>query len=273
SLIANLTYSCLVRLRKQAELAQAQRWIDQEVREISRIQNLLLPSEINVRGIEVAFKFLPYKGSSGDYFELTSLGGEGDPGQPQIFAGIIADVSGHGPSATVEAAMLDAILRTFRPEERVGAERVIEYINQHFFTRKDRGKFVTMCSFQYNPATRLLKYCVAGHPMPYMLRGDQLIQLNQAQGIPVGVIRDHHWYSSKFEIQKGDILFIYTDVVLEARNPANQEFGQVRLEQTLRSSAEGAHAMVDDVEMAIKQFSQREMLEDDLTLCAIEFTH
>lgn len=109
--------------------------------------------------------------------------------------------------------------------------------------------------------------------MPYMLRGDQLIQLNQAQGIPVGVIRDHHWYSSKFEIQKGDILFIYTDVVLEARNPANQEFGQVRLEQTLRSSAEGAHAMVDDVEMAIKQFSQREMLEDDLTLCAIEFTH
>ena len=184
---------------------------------------------------------------------------------------MIADVTGHGPSAAVEAAMFDAILRTYKPEgNTTQPAQVIDYVNTHFFTRKNRGKFVTAITMSYDPDTKTLSYACAGHPFGYIKRGKTLIRLDQAQDIPIGVLKEYQWSNHDIEILHHDILFLYTDVVLETRNAKQEEFGFDRLEEILINAEACPHCLVDDVAEALTDFNESDELCDDLTLCAIE---
>ena len=186
------------------------------------------------------------------------------------WGGIIADVTGHGPSAAVEAAMVDAILRTFPGGEGSTPADAVNYLNKHFFTRRDRGKFVTAMLFTYRSDSKVLKYVSAGHPNGYVKRDSQVIVLDQSKGIPVGVIQDFQWEYHEFIMQKDDILFIYTDVVLETRNPKGEEFGDDRLQQVILQSPACPHKLINEVEKELFEFNGQQALKDDLTLSAIK---
>lgn len=273
-LIANYVFSTLARVVRTAELKEAQRWIDREISEMARVQSLLLPDEsLQIPGIDVAFTFRAYKSTSGDYLGIKGIGDQ-TSNESHGFGAVIADVSGHGPSAAVEAARLDAIMRTYEPNKGVGSpEDFMGYLNTHFFTSKPRGKFITMNAMIFDPDTRVLRYCSAGHPHPYIKRGDEVIALDAADDIPVGVLQDYQWKQQEFTIERGDILFMFTDVVIETRNPAQEEFSFWRLEELLRDCSAEPRELVASVERALKDFHEAEVLNDDLTLCAIAFNH
>lgn len=273
-LLANFAVVSLARAEENKQLQAITNWREQELKEIARLQNLLLPDmEAVIPGTEMAFKFQVYKEAGGDYFDITSLSKERSCHEAHDFGVIIADVTGHGPSAAVEAAMLDAILRTFVPDPNIDEPAaVLNYVNKHFFTRKSRGKFITAIVFGYEPKKKLLRYASAGHPYGYIKRGQQLIRLDQSQDIPVGVLNDYQWHNHQVAIQPEDIIFVYTDVVLETRDPRQQEFGFDRLEATLLNSLHCPQSLVDNVAQALVTFNQSDELCDDLTLCAIKIT-
>ncbi len=262
-------------LKKRTDVLQeARTWIDKELGEMSRVQHLLLPdNDLKIPGVELAFRFKVYRSSGGDYIDITSLDRDRPEGEPHAFGAIIADVTGHGPSATIEAVMLDAILRTYKPAEPVeGPGSVLSYINQHFFTRRERGRFVTAFLFNYLPESRTLRYACAGHPHGYIKRGREVIRLDQGS-IPVGIMPDFEWDTYQIPVQQGDILFMYTDVVIETRDARGEEFGFDRLESVVADSGSCPHRVVDNVEQALQHYSGRRSFDDDLTLCCIQITH
>ena len=272
-LLANFAVVSLARATEKRQLEEITNWREKELKEIARLQHLLLPDpDTKIPGIELAFKFQVYKEAGGDYFDITSLASDKSTKDPHMFAGIIADVTGHGPSAAVEAAMLDAILRTYKKEEDEAEPpaAVIDYVNTHFFTRKNRGKFITAIAFVYDPADKILKYTCAGHPYGFIKRGKTLIKLDQASDIPIGVLKDYKWTNHEIRLQAHDIIFVYTDVVLETRDAQQSEFGFERLEQVLINAENCPHCLVDDVADALIAFRHSDELCDDLTLCAIE---
>lgn len=273
SLLANFAMVDLARAGEKKQLEEITNWREQELKEISRLQHLLLPEAgTNIPGIELAFKYQVYKEAGGDYFDISSLNNEVNSTEPQAFGAIIADVTGHGPSAAVEAAMLDAILRTYKPNEDdiEPPAGLLDYVNTHFFTRKNRGKFITVIVFTYDPALRRLRYACAGHPHGYIKRGKELLRLDQAQDIPIGVLKEYKWSNHDVMLLPNDIIFVYTDVVLESRNPQKQDFGFERLENILINAENCPHCVVDDVADALTAFCETDELCDDLTLCAIE---
>ena len=271
SLILNYTLTNILRAEQKRQLVKARKWIDEELAEISRIQSLLLPpNDIKIPGTQIAFKFKAFKEAGGDYLDLFSLPALERSPNTHRWGGVIADVTGHGPSAAVEAAMVDAIFRTFRGNEETTPADAANYLNENFFTRRDRGKFVTAKLFSYHSDNHCLRYVSAGHPMGYIKRGELLFSLDESKGIPIGVLPDYQWLCAEFSVEPGDILFVYTDVVLETRNPQSQEFGDERLLQVLRNAPTDPQAMVDDVENALVEFCGQTMLQDDLTLCAIK---
>jgi serine phosphatase RsbU (regulator of sigma subunit) len=275
NLLVNFAVSSIARAEENKKLQEITNWREQELSEISRLQHLLLPEEdLSIPGIEIAFKFKVYKEAGGDYFDVMSLSKHLSEKEPHKFGVMIADVTGHGPSAAVEAAMFDAILRTYRPETNVGQPaQVIEYVNNHFFTRKNRGKFVTAIGMSYDPETKILLYACAGHPFGYIKRGETLIRLDQAQDIPIGVLKEYQWSNHEIKLLHHDIIFLYTDVVLETRNTKHEEFGFDRLEKILIDAEACPHCLVDDVAEALTDFNESDELCDDLTLCAIEVFH
>lgn len=272
NLLVNFAVSSLARSEEKKKLQEITNWREQELSEISRLQHLLLPEEdLSIPGIELAFKFKVYKEAGGDYFDVTSLSKDKPEGESHKFGVMIADVTGHGPSAAVEAAMFDAILRTFKPEgNNSKPAQVIEYVNTHFFTRKNRGKFITAITMSYDPETKTLCYACAGHPYGFIKRGETLIRLDQGQDIPIGVLKEYEWSNHEVQMQHHDIIFLYTDVVLETRNTKQEEFGFERLEKVLIDAEACPHCLVDDVADALTNFNESDELCDDLTLCAIE---
>lgn len=271
SLLLNYTLTNILRTEQKRQLDKARIWIDEELHEISRLQSLLLPHrDLKIPGTELAFTFKAYKDAGGDYLDLFKL--PSPTGEPDIinWGGIIADVTGHGPSAAVEAAMVDAILRTFPGNKDTTPADAANYLNKHFFTRRDRGKFVTAMLFLYHSDLQLLRYVSAGHPNGYIKRGSEIIVLDQSKCIPVGVLPDYQWEYQEIKMLSGDILFIYTDVVLETRNANEDEFGEERLYCTLRDAPDCPHKLVAHVEQVLLDFNGRSDLMDDLTLSAIK---
>ena len=269
SLLLNYALTNILRNEQKRQLDKARKWIDFELSEISRIQSLLLPvSDLEISGTEVAFKFKAFKEAGGDYldlFELPRINGE-----HLRWGGIIADVTGHGPSAAVEAAMVDAILRTFPGNDSSTPAEVANYLNHHYFTKRDRGKFVTAMLFSYRGDTKKLSYVSAGHPNGLIKRGNEVFTLDKSQGIPIGVLRDYQWEAHEFDMLPGDILFICTDVVLETRSPQGEEYGSERLEAILKEAPACPHKVIEIIEQSLFEFNDRKDLQDDLTLSAIQ---
>jgi serine phosphatase RsbU (regulator of sigma subunit) len=101
-----------------------------------------------------------------------------------------------------------------------------------------------------------LSYCARDHRS----KGLRRLQLY------LGLFPD--WVCSVAEVQlaPGDVLGIYSDGITEATNEREEEFGEARLLEILRSSRHlRASAIVRNAERLVKQFSRREQA-DDLTL-------
>ncbi|WP_417355004.1 PP2C family protein-serine/threonine phosphatase [Gallaecimonas pentaromativorans] len=267
-----LTRQALQEARK--ELAEHRQLSEHAREEMSRLQQLMLPDpSLKIPGTEIAFVYRALRGAGGDYLDIVNL--ESDQSMtdhPHQMGVIIADATGHGPSAAVESAMVDAILRTYKPTEAETApSEVLNYINRHFFTRKERGSLLTANLIRYRPEKKAIFYANAGHPHAYLRRGDRLITLDQG-GIPIGVLRDYEWQSHAHGIEPGDILFIYTDVVIETKNPQQEFFGFERLEKALLESHPHPRQLIAHVENQLQLFCQCGQFQDDMTMCAIQFT-
>lgn len=92
---------------------------ERAIASIADVQRLLLPDNPRIRGLNYAFHYQPAAVAAGDYYDLMPL----NDGVPAAFldqAGVdawgvmLADVSGHGPAAAMEAVQFDAILRTYQ---------------------------------------------------------------------------------------------------------------------------------------------------------------
>ena len=271
SLLLNYALTNIIRTEQKHQLDKARRWIDEELTEISRLQSLLLPNkDLVLNGAQHAFTFKAFKETGGDYLDLFQLPSDSDYPDEIKWGGIIADVTGHGPSAAVEAAMVDAILRTFPGNKDTTPADAANYLNQHFFTRRDRGKFVTAKLFSYRSDTKILRYVSAGHPNGYVKRGSDVMILDKSKGIPIGVLPDYQWGFKEVLLTTGDILFIYTDVVLETRNSKGEEFGEIRLQEIISQAENCPTKLINDVEQSLLSFNGKDELLDDLTLAAIK---
>ncbi|AZG74935.1 PP2C family protein-serine/threonine phosphatase [Shewanella livingstonensis] len=275
--VSALYYKLLYQLKSfqfseaSSQLNAAQVWIRDEIEEISRLQQLMLPDKgIELSSVKMAYTYKAMKGAGGDYLDIVDLGKsrpdiKGDVGM------IIADVSGHGPAAAVETAMIDAILRTFEPKDLASSSsEVLNYINQHFFTKKPRGSFLTATVLRYNVKDKELVYANAGHPHAYLKKVNRLVALDQG-GIPIGVLREQNWDTYRVSVDVGDILFVYTDVVIETQNSQKEQFGFDRLEKAISAAPDEPEAMLEFLEQQMKLFCGCSEFQDDLTMCAIQF--
>jgi sigma-B regulation protein RsbU (phosphoserine phosphatase) len=79
----------------------------------------------------------------------------------------------------------------------------------------------------------------------------------------VYVVRD-------YDLQPGDMLFLYTDGLTEAKNEAREMFGAPRVIECLSSEAD-CKAQIEQMTQAVHQFVGSAPQSDDLTMLAIRY--
>jgi sigma-B regulation protein RsbU (phosphoserine phosphatase) len=90
-------------------------------------------------------------------------------------------------------------------------------------------------------------------------------------GLPLGIKPDAEYREGRTQLQKGDVLCIYSDGVTEAVSPTGEEFGATRLYEVVSRNIEASAAGIRDrIESSLTKFAQGTSAADDITLVIVK---
>jgi GAF domain-containing protein len=221
----------LVKLARSSAAAIANAIDFQRERRIARALTLgFVPESLpEVEGFEVGLLYAPAANepTGGDLYGAWRL----PDGEVAV---LIGDVAGKG----VETAALSAMVRFFveaRSWDSLGPATVLEQANAMLLSRLPADTFVT--AFLGLLSEDRLHYSNAGHLPPIVVsRGGDASELG-GHGLPLGVQTDPAYESSELALGPGDLVFAYTDGVVEARR-AGQIYGAERLRRLVSSRSQ-----------------------------------
>jgi sigma-B regulation protein RsbU (phosphoserine phosphatase) len=184
---------------------------------------------------------------------------------------MVADVSGKGLAAALIMVTFRAYFRATVINE-LAMRVVMARVNRLVHDTTSGERFITCFYGLIDPEDKRLLYISAGHNPPLLLRSDGASELLAQGGFPLGVFDTARYSESVVEFRSGDILVLYTDGVVEARDQGDIEFGLKRLEQVVReSSGLPAHEIVRAVTAAVDEHSvEVNGPNDDLTVSIIK---
>jgi sigma-B regulation protein RsbU (phosphoserine phosphatase) len=152
------------------------------------------------------------------------------------------------------------------------AATMTRWINRGVVGSVDLGRFATFSIVAYDPRTRTLEYANAGH-LPVMLyrRRTESVETLHADGLPIGIEASAKYQTHRYTLQPGDVLIMYTDGIVEAKNAHKDEFGWERLEDVVRAHhEEHAQELVDAIASRVAEFRKDAPQNDDQTLLAMK---
>jgi len=105
----------------------------------------------------------------------------------------------------------------------------------------------------------------AGHPAAAVVRSDGGVLMASGGGLPLGLFPDAEPATQELALDDGDILFLYTDGVAQARGPDNAYFQDRLADELAALAGRTAEEVVAEMRRAIYDFTQ-ERLVDDVTM-------
>jgi len=246
------------------QIVEQQRELESEVAMAAGIQMGLLPTgPPDIAGTDLAGLCLPAANVGGDYYDYMPTG----DGRLVL---LIADVAGHSIGSALLMAMARSVLRR---EVAGGAAPgdVLGATNEAMFgDLVNAGLFITMFCAVYEPETARLTYANAGHNPPVLARvSGETIELD-GDGAAIGFLEHVDFEELTVDLGPGDCLLLYTDGVNEAVNPADEQFGEERLAETVSALAPaGSAAVIDGIVEALNDFTGGGHQRDDITLVAL----
>lgn len=187
------------------------------------IQQGLLPRAVPApAGFAIGGASWPAHKAGGDYFDMIPM--------PGGYLGIVVgDASGHGVDAALVMAETRAYLRALALDHK-DVRRIVGVTNRRLAEDVGEGHFVTLFLARLNPVTRSLVYSSAGHWPGYVLdaHGEVKTVLESTDG-PLGLDPAISFATARaMMLEPGDLLFLYTDGVVDALAPDGARFGKER---------------------------------------------
>jgi sigma-B regulation protein RsbU (phosphoserine phosphatase) len=238
--------------------------LESELELAQDVQKMLLPQEApDIPGLEIAAFSRPAQIVGGDYFDFVDFSNG-------LHGLAIADVAGHGVSASLHMASIQALLRTLVPISKSPAE-VMRQIHKLFIHNIRFETFVTFFIGAFDSSTKTLTFSNAGHQPALVFRKNnsnkEAVEMLWPTGAAIGLIEEAEFAEKTIELHEEDLLVLYTDGVTEAVNLQYQEFGRERLiklsEQVNNASAK---QVVQEIRQGLEEFSEGKPLADDTTI-------
>ncbi len=179
----------------------------------------------------------------------------------------VADVSGHGIAAALYTAIVKMIFRNTIKSTQVPGE-IMTIMNKELSENIPVEAFVTIFCGLFDPEKMIVEYANAGHHMPYLLRGDGVVEL-EGNGPFLGPIKNIKFNNYHIEVKESYGLIIFTDGVLDICDENDKPVGKSFLLKTLNSkdltSYEKFVALHDRI------LKKNTKITDDCTIMLINF--
>jgi serine phosphatase RsbU (regulator of sigma subunit) len=228
------------------------------------LQEALLVLPEHVRDIDFAYEYNSASERAkvgGDFFDLFEV----DESRVAI---TIGDISGKGLSAAVLTSLVKHSVRTKALESADSPSSVIRVVNKVLHEGSPPESFATVFFGVLDRVSGRLIYCNAGHTSGAIIRAvgelDELTPNSQL----VGALPRGEFVDDTAQLERGDVLFLYTDGVTEARS-GRELFGEERLWGVLRRPGTPAPgSLIDRTLSAVLRFSGNH-LTDDIAMLAL----
>jgi sigma-B regulation protein RsbU (phosphoserine phosphatase) len=260
------------RLRRHIEeiaraTAERQR-IDTELDIATRIQMSMLPAAFpTLRGGENEFdlcaRVYPAREVGGDFYDFFFI-------DDDHFAMVIADVSGKGVPAALFMAIAKTIIKNSL-QSGENPESALENTNHELCDNNIMDMFVTAWICVLEISSGELVYINAGHNPPLVMRhGIGFGFLVSPPDLVLAGMDDTRYHSRRMRLRPGDILFLYTDGIVEAANAVDELYGKDRLKAFLDANAgRPLPEMIDTFRDDIEAFAGGAEQSDDITMMAL----
>jgi serine phosphatase RsbU (regulator of sigma subunit) len=244
--------------------------------EIAReIQQWLVPASApEVPGIDIAFATRPQNTVAGDCYDAFLRPADGSGAAPLVIA--VADVAGKSVPAALLMATFQASLRALAGTTATLEENVIG-LDRYSRSHNMEGRRFTTAFLAELDSARTMQYVNAGHNSPILLRASGAIDRLDAGGPPLGLPlfrgAEPRYECGSIHLEAGDLLFIFTDGLIDAVNDDDEEFGEDRLIGLLRSLPQMSAADIRDRVMGdLNAFVGYAHQQDDITCLLMRVT-
>jgi sigma-B regulation protein RsbU (phosphoserine phosphatase) len=187
---------------------------------------------------------------------------------------VVGDVSGKGVPAAIFMPFSKNMINN-TALKGMPTDTCLEILNKELFKISSNTIQVTIFYGILDTRDGSFEYCSGGHLPPYLVStGGKVTKLENKGGFPIGMFETTDYEFNRITLKPGDIIFVYTDGITEAREKGNkeaEEFGEERLKNCLLhvhnlSMKEVTSRVIDEV----KAFTQGKGW-DDITCLALRY--
>ena len=224
------------------------------------LQRSLLPKRlIDVAGVGVAARYLPAREEvGGDWYDVFEL--------PRGRVGVvIGDVVGHGIAAAALMGRLRTALHSYAIEGH-GPGRTLELVDRFVQSLSEPAR-ATAAYAVFDTYTSKISYATAGHLPPIAICGADSRVLEVTPAPPLGAFPYGRCPEHELELASGEMLFLYTDGLVERRGtPLN--LGIDALLEAVRDGRSPEEACT----LALSALVPPDGLRDDVAILALQNT-
>ena len=233
------------------------------------IQQAILPRIFppfpeNEQQVDIAASMAAAKDVGGDFYDFFRI-------DDDRIGFVIADVSGKGIPAAIFMAVSRTLIRATGIRGGSPAD-CLSYSNKLLSNESVDCMFVTVFYGIYTISTGEITYCNAGHNPPYILKPNGEVEpLPMSRDYLVGALGELEYHDTQMKLEPGETLVMFTDGVTEAMDIDYKEFGEERLEATLKKSAgQNCRQIIDAIQAEVANFVGEAEQSDDITMFTLK---
>ncbi|MBN2619218.1 MAG: SpoIIE family protein phosphatase, partial [Spirochaetales bacterium] len=229
----------------------------------SEIQKQLLPKKIPViNNVDISAFSESAKGISGDYYDVYKISGTKS-------VATVCDVAGKGVAAALVLVIIRTILH-LASHSKSTSKDLLNFLNKSISDRVKTDNIATLTVLIYDSETNKINISIAGDTPILIYRNKKnVVERVSHSDIPVGIDTTTVYEDKEIHMDEDDVLYMFSDGLLEVRNDFNDIFSIDELEAFIlehsRNRTEtisvllknyidefrGSHARVDDETVVI----------------------
>ena len=244
----------------------------EELKIAQRVQKSLLPTKLDHND---TFDICAYSNAAdevgGDYYDTFKL-------DEDRYVMIIGDVSGKGTSAAFNMSQMKGIFQSLI-QLNLGPAQFMIKANAALSRCLERNHFITASIFLIDTKAHTICHARAGHvpTLMHQVKNKKTDYLG-IDGLGLGILRnmqyEKHVEEKTFNYSAGDILVLFTDGIVEAKNEKSHQFGFERIRSLVEvyhelSPKEIQNKIIDSLHAYVGGDG---LIDDDYSIMVVKFS-